>query len=76
MQRVGPAINRYQILLLINSGDIIVICVIVKVACQRIAFASHVMMLLVVAGVFGLYVNFHVEIFYLVYLDRVSFNVP
>ena len=72
VKRVRPAINRYQILL-INTGGIIVICVIVKVACEGIAFSIHPM--LGIVWVFGLYIDLNVEVFDLVYLNRVTFEI-
>jgi hypothetical protein len=58
---------------LIDTGDIIVICVIVKVACEGIAFSIHPM--LGIIWVFGLYIDLNVEVFDLVYLNRVTFEI-
>jgi len=73
VKRIGTAINRYQILLLIDTGDIIVICVIVKVACEGIAFTIHAVLRIV--WVFGLYIDLNVKVFDLVYLNRVTFEI-
>lgn len=74
MQRVGTAINRYQILLLIDGRGVIVICVIVEVACEGIAFGVHQVVLRIV-GVFGLNVDLDVEVFDLIYLYRITLEV-
>ena len=74
MQRVGTAINRYQILLLIDGRGVIVICVIVEVACEGIAFCVHQVVLRIVR-IFGFYVDLDVEVFDLVYLYRITLIV-
>lgn len=74
MQRVGTAINRYQILLLIEGRGVIVICVIVEVACEGIAFSVHQVVLWVIR-VLGLYVDLDVEVFDLIYLYRITLKV-
>jgi hypothetical protein len=74
VQRVGTAINRYQILLLIDGRGVIVICVIVEVACEGITFGVHQVVLRIV-GIFGLYVDLDVEVFDLIYLYRITLEV-
>jgi hypothetical protein len=74
MKRVDTAINRYQILLLIDDRSVIVICVIVEVACEGIAFGVHQVVLRIV-GVFGLNVDLYVEVFDLIYLYRITLEV-